>query len=54
MYELCTDRAKTLKLQLAERVASRGPPTSGDDGNVGGGFAVARQGWEKTNADFKL
>ncbi|KAI1073966.1 hypothetical protein F5B20DRAFT_565336 [Whalleya microplaca] len=39
MYELCTDRHKNLKLQLAERVAET-QPTS--------------QGWEKTNADFKL
>ncbi|KAI1383087.1 uncharacterized protein F4822DRAFT_92003 [Hypoxylon trugodes] len=39
MYELCTDRHKNLKLQLAERVASREP---------------SQQGWEKTNADFKL
>ncbi|KAI6085845.1 hypothetical protein F4821DRAFT_260544 [Hypoxylon rubiginosum] len=39
MYELCTDRHKNLKMRLAERVASK-QPTS--------------QGWEKTNADFKL
>ncbi|KAI2609392.1 uncharacterized protein GGS25DRAFT_484479 [Hypoxylon fragiforme] len=39
MYELCTDRHKNLKAQLAERVSSK-PPTA--------------QGWEKTNADFKL
>ncbi|XXG98154.1 hypothetical protein Hte_004475 [Hypoxylon texense] len=39
MYELCTDRHKNLKMRLAERVASK-EPTS--------------QGWEKTNADFKL
>ena len=40
MYELCTDRAKTLKLGLAQRVADQTP--------------VAGQSWEKTNADFKL
>ncbi|KAI1503810.1 hypothetical protein F5X99DRAFT_374485 [Biscogniauxia marginata] len=39
MYELCTDRAKVLKLRLAERVADMQPSS---------------QGWEKTNADFKL
>ncbi|KAI2463257.1 hypothetical protein F4781DRAFT_417241 [Annulohypoxylon bovei var. microspora] len=39
MYELCTDRHKSLKLKLAERVASKQP---------------SQQGWEKTNADFKL
>ncbi|KAI1342557.1 hypothetical protein F5Y15DRAFT_308915 [Xylariaceae sp. FL0016] len=39
MYELCTDRAKSLKVQLAERVA---------------GMAPSAHGWEKTNADFKL
>ncbi|KAI1274198.1 hypothetical protein F5Y07DRAFT_374296 [Xylaria sp. FL0933] len=41
MYELCSDRAKSLKMRLAERVASIEP------GSGGGG-------WEKTNADFKL
>ncbi|TGJ85840.1 hypothetical protein E0Z10_g2913 [Xylaria hypoxylon] len=41
MYELCSDRAKTLKVHLAERVAGMEPAS-------GGG------GWEKTNADFKL
>ncbi|KAI1423265.1 hypothetical protein F5Y12DRAFT_716451 [Xylaria sp. FL1777] len=41
MYELCSDRAKNLKMRLAERVASMEPVS-------GGG------GWEKTNADFKL
>ncbi|KAI1489657.1 hypothetical protein F5X96DRAFT_670473 [Biscogniauxia mediterranea] len=39
MYELCTDRAKVLKLGLAERVA---------------GMQPGPHGWEKTNADFKL
>jgi trafficking protein particle complex subunit 12 len=39
MYELCTDRAKSFKQRLAERVADM-PATT--------------QGWEKTNADFKL
>ncbi|KAI1136918.1 hypothetical protein F5Y05DRAFT_389465 [Hypoxylon sp. FL0543] len=39
MYELCTDRHKSLKVKLAERVASKPP---------------SQQGWEKTNADFKL
>ncbi|KAI0432824.1 hypothetical protein F5Y09DRAFT_300999 [Xylaria sp. FL1042] len=41
MYELCSDRAKSLKMRLAERVATIEP------GSGGGG-------WEKTNADFKL
>lgn len=39
MYELATDRAKGLKTRLAERVAALEP---------------SAQGWEKTNADFKL
>ncbi|KAK8068902.1 tetratricopeptide-like helical [Apiospora phragmitis] len=39
MYELCTDRAKALKVRLADRVSNL-EPTS--------------HGWEKTNADFKL
>ncbi|KAI0165990.1 hypothetical protein GGR57DRAFT_496270 [Xylariaceae sp. FL1272] len=41
MYELCTDRSKSLKMKLADRVAGRQPGTDGD-------------GWEKTNADSKL
>ncbi|KAI0447634.1 hypothetical protein F4803DRAFT_271248 [Xylaria telfairii] len=40
MYELCSDRAKTLKTRLAERVADMEPRPG--------------SGWEKTNADFKL
>ncbi|KAL1897628.1 hypothetical protein Sste5346_003934 [Sporothrix stenoceras] len=40
MYELCTDRAKAMKLNLAQRVADQTPAEG--------------QGWEKTNADFKL
>ncbi|KAI0204842.1 hypothetical protein F4808DRAFT_456586 [Astrocystis sublimbata] len=40
MYELCSDRAKSLKVRLAERVADMEPRPGG--------------GWEKTNADFKL
>ncbi|KAI0020529.1 hypothetical protein F4780DRAFT_779424 [Xylariomycetidae sp. FL0641] len=39
MYELCTDRAKIMKVKLAERVADMEP---------------SDHGWEKTNADFKL
>jgi hypothetical protein len=39
MYELCSDRAKTLKMDLAERVAN---------------MPVTPYGSEKTNADFKL
>jgi trafficking protein particle complex subunit 12 len=39
MYELCTDRSKQLKIALTERVA---------------GMEETSQGWEKTNADFKL
>ncbi|KAI0125455.1 hypothetical protein BJ170DRAFT_724898 [Xylariales sp. AK1849] len=39
MYELCTDRSKHLKVSLAERVAD---------------MEATSQGWEKTNADFKL
>ncbi|KAK5625010.1 hypothetical protein RRF57_000726 [Xylaria bambusicola] len=46
MYELCSDRAKNLKMRLASRVASLETPAAGGGG--GGG------GWEKTNADFKL
>ncbi|KAI0395866.1 hypothetical protein F5Y17DRAFT_421750 [Xylariaceae sp. FL0594] len=41
MYELCTERSKTLKMRLAERVADMDP-------------ASRTGGWEKTNADFKL
>ncbi|KAI0189689.1 hypothetical protein EV127DRAFT_431512 [Xylaria flabelliformis] len=40
MYELCSDRAKSLKIRLAESVAEM-EPRSG-------------RGWEKTNVDFKL
>ncbi|EMR61595.1 putative tetratricopeptide repeat protein 15 protein [Eutypa lata UCREL1] len=39
IYELATDRAKSLKVRLAERVAALEPSS---------------QGWEKTNVDFKL
>ncbi|KAK1771449.1 trafficking protein particle complex subunit 12 [Phialemonium atrogriseum] len=39
MYELCTERSRTLKAQLAERVA---------------GMEESPMGWEKGNADFKL
>jgi len=39
MYELCTERARALKLQLAEKVAA---------------MEATPSGWEKTNADFKL
>ncbi|KAK4097234.1 hypothetical protein N658DRAFT_479250 [Parathielavia hyrcaniae] len=39
MYELCTDRSRALKVRLSERVAAS--ENRGD-------------GWEKTNADFKL
>ncbi|KAI0520892.1 hypothetical protein F5B22DRAFT_598709 [Xylaria bambusicola] len=45
MYELCSDRAKNLKMRLASRVATLEAPAAGGGG--GGG-------WEKTNADFKL
>lgn len=39
MYELCTERAKNLKIRLTERVAA---------------MDESPRGWEKTNADFKL
>ncbi|KAK3389802.1 hypothetical protein B0H63DRAFT_464360 [Podospora didyma] len=39
MYELCTERAKALKIKLSEKMASTEESPSG---------------WEKTNADFKL
>ncbi|KAK3378856.1 hypothetical protein B0T24DRAFT_610170 [Lasiosphaeria ovina] len=39
MYELCTERAKGLKIKLSEKVAS---------------MDETPNGWEKTNADFKL
>lgn len=39
MYELCTDRSRSLKAKLAEKVA---------------GMEVTTKGWEKSNADFKL
>ncbi|TPX12440.1 uncharacterized protein E0L32_006852 [Thyridium curvatum] len=39
VYELCTDRPKTLKMDLAQKLADMEP---------------TNKGWEKTNADFKL
>ncbi|KUI57450.1 Trafficking protein particle complex subunit 12 [Cytospora mali] len=39
MYELCTDRSKSLKGKLAEKVA---------------GMEPTPRGWEKSNVDFKL
>ncbi|CCC07078.1 unnamed protein product [Sordaria macrospora k-hell] len=39
MYELCTERSRTLKIQLTEKVAALEPTAFG---------------WEKTNVDFKL
>jgi len=39
MYELCTDKSKAWKMQLAERAAA---------------MDETPNGWEKTNADFKL
>ena len=39
MYELCTDRSRALKLKLSEKVAA---------------MEERVDGWEKTNADFKL
>jgi trafficking protein particle complex subunit 12 len=39
MYELCTERARILKLKLSEAVAAMDESSSG---------------WEKSNADFKL
>ena len=39
IFELCTDRAKSMKIELAERLA-----------RVGGNEA----GWERSNTDFKL
>lgn len=39
IYELCTDRSKALKANLAAKVA---------------GMAASAKGWEKSNADFKL
>ncbi|CAN8102447.1 unnamed protein product [Discula destructiva] len=39
MYELCTDRSKSLKASLAAKVAR---------------MEASTKGWEKSNADFKL
>lgn len=39
MYELCTERSRPLKVKLSEKVAS---------------MDETADGWEKTNADFKL
>ncbi|KAK3307405.1 uncharacterized protein B0T15DRAFT_530128 [Chaetomium strumarium] len=39
MYELCTDRSRALKVRLSEKVAAMGERADG---------------WEKSNADFKL
>ena len=41
VYELCTERSRSLKIGLAERVAEM----EGEGGEVG---------WEKVNGDFKL
>jgi hypothetical protein len=39
MYELCTEKNRSLKMSLAERVA---------------GMDESPAGWEKLNTDFKL
>ncbi len=39
MYELCTDRSRALKVKLSEKMAA---------------MEERADGWEKTNADFKL
>ncbi|KAH7131526.1 hypothetical protein B0J13DRAFT_562766 [Dactylonectria estremocensis] len=39
MYELCTEKNRSLKIKLTERAA---------------GMETSAAGWEKTNADFKL
>lgn len=39
MYELCTDRSRSLKAGLVEKMVSQ---------------KATAQGWEKSNADFKL
>ncbi|KAF3767151.1 hypothetical protein M406DRAFT_345310 [Cryphonectria parasitica EP155] len=39
IYELCTDRSRSLKAKLAEKMA---------------GMEATTRGWEKSNADFKL
>ncbi|KAL3428070.1 tetratricopeptide repeat protein 15 [Phlyctema vagabunda] len=40
VYELCTERSRNLKINLAEKVAARDQ--------------VKNEGWEKVNMDFKL
>lgn len=45
IYELCTERSRTLKAVLAEKVAGMV--------DIGENEGVVR-GWEKVNADFKL
>ncbi|TAQ84255.1 hypothetical protein B7494_g7424 [Chlorociboria aeruginascens] len=44
VYELCTERSRALKIELAERVA----------GMRGLGSEAGGEGWEKVNGDFKL
>lgn len=39
MYELCTEKARNLKMKLSDRVAA---------------MEETPNGWERTNADFKL
>jgi len=39
MYELCTERNRSLKIKLADQVAA---------------MPESEAGWEKTNSDFKL
>lgn len=39
MYELCTERPRPLKIKLSEKVAA---------------MDETEEGWERTNADFKL
>jgi len=46
LYELCTERSRSLKIGLAELVAE----TANEEKE---GIA-ASTGWEKVNADFKL
>ncbi|KAF7854198.1 hypothetical protein EAF04_010495 [Stromatinia cepivora] len=45
IYELCTERSRTLKIALAEKVAAMV--------DIGQNEGVVR-GWEKVNGDFKL
>ena len=59
VYELCTERSRAKKMQLAERVAERMVEFGAGDGEESEDGEAGREGkkkrWvERRNADFKL